>query len=369
MPSARNNLPIYAKQSARHCRTAAGVFMTFAAPFALAHLPITGAAAAAGCNGNSKALGVSRVLEIDTRGGSLYGRLQYKNQEPLGDKEVVLTFDDGPLRPHTRKVLAALAAHCTKATFFMVGRMAVADPAMVREVGAAGHTIAGHTWSHRNLANYSKASAAGEIELGISAVAHALGRPMAPFFRFPYLSDPKAMINYLGSRDIATFSIDVDSNDYRTQSGDWIRRTIMRQLADRGRGIILMHDIQRSTANGIRALLNDLAAKGYKVVHLKAKTPLKSRPDYDAHAAELHKKRRTIARAHPLPAPGAKWHAPPEKASRGKAANSKPAARERRDDKNQTKKRVARGPAARTPQPKPGPADRGGWRNRALGLD
>src|SRR6476619_3704261 len=84
------------------------------------------AAAQEACNPCPDALGVSRVAEIDTSSGPRFG-FQYKEQDILADGEVVLTFDDGPLRPYSRPVLEALAAHCTKATFFVVGRMAVAD--------------------------------------------------------------------------------------------------------------------------------------------------------------------------------------------------------------------------------------------------
>ena len=87
----------------------------------------------ADCKAGPGMLGVSRVVEIDTSSGPRFGR-QYRDQVLLRDKEVVLTFDDGPLRPYTRPVLDALAAHCTKATFFMVGRMAIADPEMARSV-------------------------------------------------------------------------------------------------------------------------------------------------------------------------------------------------------------------------------------------
>lgn len=265
--------------------------------------------AAAECKGNSHALGVSRVLKIDTTAGPKFGRIQYKDKEILADKEVVLTFDDGPLAHNTRKVLDALAAHCTKATFFMVGRMAVAYPAMVREVAAAGHTVGIHTWSHRNLKAISPARAAGEIELGASAVAQALGKPVAPFFRFPYLSDPHTIISYLQSRHVGIFSIGVDSLDFRTSSGARMRRTVMRQLKERGRGIILMHDIQRSTAHGIKGLLDDLAEGGYKVVHIVPAEDLKTRPEYDTYATELHKRRRTLAKAPPLHDPSIKWAA------------------------------------------------------------
>ena len=121
------------------------------------------------CPPGPNALGVSRVAEIDTSSGPRFG-FQYKEQDVLADGEVVLTFDDGPLRPYSRPVLEALAAHCTKATFFVVGRMAVADPEMVREYARLGHTIGIHTWSHANLYSITPLKARTEIELGFSVV-------------------------------------------------------------------------------------------------------------------------------------------------------------------------------------------------------
>lgn len=259
-------------------------------------------AATAACQ-NANALGVSRVLTIDTADGPQFGAVQYHARQPLRDKEVVLTFDDGPSSAHTRAVLAALAHHCTKATFFMVGRMAVVYPKMVRAVAAAGHTVGLHTWSHRNLQSISSRRAAGEIELGASAIARALGRQPAPFFRFPYLAAPSSMTAYLKGRGVGIFSIDIDSYDFRTRSGQRMRHTVMRQLKKRGRGIILMHDIQASTARGIRDLLDDLKKGGYKVVHMVAKSALKTLPNYDAEAVALLGKRRFYARAAPLDDP------------------------------------------------------------------
>ncbi|MEM6497465.1 MAG: polysaccharide deacetylase family protein [Pseudomonadota bacterium] len=255
---------------------------------------------AAACEGK---LGVSRTLKIDASGGPLYGSVQYKSRSPLEDGEVVITFDDGPLRTNTRRVLKALKDHCTKATFFMVGRMAVADPAMVREVAAQGHTIASHTWTHKNLKRWSQGRAKGEIELGISAIEKALGKPIAPFFRFPYLSDPNSMIEYLQERDLAIFSIDVDSYDYRTRSGDSVRRTIMRQLASRGKGILLFHDIQISTVRAMPSLLNDLHRKGFKVVHIVAGSSTPTLAAYDKQAEELHANRRYSTKIRPIGSP------------------------------------------------------------------
>src|SRR4051812_17763989 len=76
------------------------------------------------CAGNPNALGTSRVLKVSADEFARIGVMQYDNSLPLADHEVVLTFDDGPLPPYTDHVLAALAAECVKATYFMVGRMA-----------------------------------------------------------------------------------------------------------------------------------------------------------------------------------------------------------------------------------------------------
>ena len=252
-----------------------------------------------GCQVAPAMLGVSRVVEIDTSSGPRFGQ-QYRNSDLLQDKEVVLTFDDGPMRPYTRPVLEALSAHCTKATFFMVGRMAVADPEMVREVAKRGHTIGTHTWSHRHLNTLTPSQAQGEIELGLSAVQHALGQPVAPFFRFPYLADSKSLLARLGARDIAVFSIDADSFDYRTPSPDTVHRTIISQLQSKGKGIILFHDIQPSTARGLKRLLDDLKVRGFKVVHLVPKSKATTLAEYNEAAVRELTRRSSIAASDPL---------------------------------------------------------------------
>ncbi len=244
--------------------------------------------ASAACS-NNKALGVSRVIEIDADGGPKYGSQQYKKHDFLKNKEVVLTFDDGPTRIYTTPILKALREACTKATFFMVGQMARAYPSMVRMVAAEGHTVATHTWSHQNLAKRSRKRDIKEIELAISVITKILGKPPAPFFRFPYLSDPKRMIKYLQKRDISVFSIDVDSKDYLTRNGSTVTRRILRGLKRRGKGILLFHDIQKSTARALPGLLRKLKQQGYKVVHLRAKSKVVTNKDYDVSAARLIK--------------------------------------------------------------------------------
>ena len=248
------------------------------------------------CKGRPDTIGVSRVVEIDTEGGPGFGQQQYKGNDFLEPGEVVLTFDDGPLRHNTQKVLAALDAECTRATFFSVGKMAVADPQMVREIASRGHTVGTHTWSHRNLRAAAPANALGEVELGVSAVSKALGQPVAPFFRFPYLADSHTMITHDRKRNLAMFSIDVDSKDYQSRDPGTMQRRVLAGLKQHGKGIILFHDIQASTANGLAGLLAEMRKRGFKVVHMVSKAPVATMAEYDAIAQrELDRKSKAIA--------------------------------------------------------------------------
>jgi peptidoglycan/xylan/chitin deacetylase (PgdA/CDA1 family) len=227
-------------------------------------------------------LGVSRTVEIDTTGGPGFGAEQFKANDFLEQGEVVLTFDDGPWPINTPAVLAALGAQCVKATFFPIGQHASWHPEILKQVVASGHTIGSHTWSHVYLAKKPFAEAKDEIENGFSAVAATAGQPVAPFFRFPGLSQTSELTAYLAERNIAIFSIDVDSLDFRTKNPEAVIAAVMTKLKMRGKGIVLMHDFQRSTAVALPALLQQLKANGFKVVHMKAKNSVRTLPQYDA---------------------------------------------------------------------------------------
>jgi peptidoglycan/xylan/chitin deacetylase (PgdA/CDA1 family) len=263
--------------------------------------------AVAACATNDKVLGLSRMVEVDTAGGPLFGRVNSGGYDFLQDGEVVLTFDDGPLRPYTRAVLKALDEHCTKATFFMVGRMAVADPDMVREVASRGHTVGAHTWSHAKLQGLAPDKAKDEIELGFSAVAGALHSQPAPFFRFPYLRPTAAAMAYLKTRNVASFTIDVDSRDFRTRDGEAVKRTVLAQLAGARKGILLFHDIQPSTAHALSGILAELKKRGFKVVHLVPKATAATLPEYDAQAERLIAHRSVTAARDPMASRAVTW--------------------------------------------------------------
>src|SRR5262245_43396173 len=159
-------------------------------------------------------LGVARTVEIDTTGGPGFGFEHYKVYDFLRLREVVLTFDDGPQVGFTHAVLETLAAQCTKATFFSIGKMAAGLPEIIRDVAAAGHTIGTHTWSHADLSRLkNEADWKAEIEKGVSAVRRAIGGPIAPFFRYPVLKDSQETLAHPAGRNIANFSTDPGSFD------------------------------------------------------------------------------------------------------------------------------------------------------------
>ncbi|HEY8128754.1 MAG TPA: polysaccharide deacetylase family protein [Hyphomicrobium sp.] len=238
--------------------------------------------ASAECADPKTALGVSRTVEIDSSKGGNYGSVSRQAKEPsfLQPKEVVLTFDDGPMPWITRSILDTLDRFCTKATFFEVGQMALEHPTVTQEILNRGHTLGTHTMTHPfNLPRMAEASATDEIERGIAAVALAAGGPVAPFFRFPGLADSAALISYLRGRGIVVFTVDVVSNDsYIPDKSRLIARTLAVVDQHKG-GIILFHDIKAVTAKALPDILAGLKARGYSVVHMQPKEPVQLLPD------------------------------------------------------------------------------------------
>jgi peptidoglycan-N-acetylglucosamine deacetylase len=233
--------------------------------------PLIGMAQAAECPGHPGALGVSRTIVLDPAEHPLLGTLQYNESLPLNDHEVVLTFDDGPLPPYTSRVLDTLAAECVKATFFLVGRMALGYPQLVRREYNEGHTIAGHSQNHPfTFAKMSVEDAAREIEGGFESLRTALGdaKAVAPFFRIPGLLRQDSVEQYLAAHGYATWSLDFLADDWTHISAREVARRALQRIEARGRGILLLHDIQPATALALPTILAELKARGYKIVHV-----------------------------------------------------------------------------------------------------
>jgi len=228
----------------------------------------------ADCPHNPDALGVSRVLELDTADGPFLGTMQFQKTLKLAHKEIVLTFDDGPHELYTRRVLAALAHHCTRGIFFPIGKKVQKYPEIFRSVEAQGHTIGAHSWSHpMNLRRLPLKAAKLQIEKGFNVIQAHAARPIAPFFRFPGLNMSKALKQYTAKRGYAVFSTDISSDDWMAIGPEAVTNRTVSRLRRRDRGILIFHDAGSVTWAALPAILDWLKRNNFRVVHVVPRTP------------------------------------------------------------------------------------------------
>ncbi|MGP8173588.1 MAG: polysaccharide deacetylase family protein, partial [Terracidiphilus sp.] len=115
-------------------------------------------------------------------GSQLFGRALIAPERP---GELALTFDDGPNPAWTPRLLDILSSHDVKATFFLLGSHAQAEPALVRRIVEAGHLIGSHSWSHPNLAFTSPGRVREELTRSKQALEQITGAPVQ-YFRPPF---------------------------------------------------------------------------------------------------------------------------------------------------------------------------------------
>jgi peptidoglycan/xylan/chitin deacetylase (PgdA/CDA1 family) len=231
-------------------------------------------AQAAECPRPDKA-GTARVLTVDPATTPRVGLQSFPQTLPLQDREVVLTFDDGPNPGTTTAILDALKAECLQATFFLIGQNAAAHPGLVKRIAAEGHSIGHHSFAHPNLGLVSHAEAVAQIDRGIGADELALnGRatsvPSTPFFRFPYFQSTPALLDLLQSRGIAVFGADFWASDWNKMTPAQELALVTGRLKVAGRGIILFHDTKAQTAAMMPDFLRYLRENHYRVVHVVA---------------------------------------------------------------------------------------------------
>ena len=186
---------------------------------------------------------------------------------PLFDKEVVLTFDDGPVPRYSNQILDILAAQCVKATFFLIGEMARAHPSTVRRIFAEGHTIGTHSEDHPvRFGKLSTPLVEWEIDKGILDVGAALDDPrqVAPFFRVPGLARSDIIESELAARVLVDFGSDTVADDWHHRiSPKKIITLAINRLGARGKGILLLHDIHPATVAALPVLLRELNSAGF----------------------------------------------------------------------------------------------------------
>ena len=228
------------------------------------------AAHAQDCPGHPDAIGTSRVITINPGDYQRLGTLNYQQTLPLDDHEVVLTFDDGPIAPYSSQILDILASQCVKATYFLVGEMAKAYPAVVRRIRDEGHTIGSHSEDHPlRFDRISDEKVRWEIDAGIDNVSAALGDGggLAPFFRIPGFGRTDIVEGELAARSLVVFSTDVVADDWhRHISPSQIIARAMSRLEAKGKGMLLLHDIHPRTVAALPGLLKALKDKGFRIV-------------------------------------------------------------------------------------------------------
>jgi peptidoglycan/xylan/chitin deacetylase (PgdA/CDA1 family) len=264
-------LPLTLKPNA-HQPTVAAIKLTLPIIALVAWVVWAAAAQAEDCP-RKGTLGISRVLRVDAASTPRIGLKSFPQTLPLADHEVLLTFDDGPWPRTTPRVLAALAAECVRATFFLIGKPAAEHPEMVRKIAAAGHTVGHHTWSHRSLMRIPRTETEEEINRGIAADEMALhgvatAIPSTPFFRFPGFESTPATLELLQSRGIVVFSTDLWASDWNPMTPAQELKLITDRLKIARKGIILFHDSKERTAAMLPAFLRYLRENRYRVVHV-----------------------------------------------------------------------------------------------------
>jgi peptidoglycan/xylan/chitin deacetylase (PgdA/CDA1 family) len=199
-----------------------------------------------------------------------------------GQREVALTFDDGPNPPYTERILDVLHAERVPATFFVVGRAAVAHPATIRRIVRDGHAIGNHTWDHPHLLVQSRPAMRSELrrtEDAIWRIAGVRTRLMRPPFGardFAVIDEAKAE-----GYTVVMWSVPLP-NDWEKPGDATIAARVVEHVA--GGSIIVLHDGNRGMTCGprpapppaecdrsqdvaaTRRIVETLRARGYRFV-------------------------------------------------------------------------------------------------------
>ena len=180
-----------------------------------------------------------------------------------GPRAIALTIDDGPSPVYTPQVLALLARYRITATFSMIGLEVQSYPAVAREVAAAGHLIANHTWSHLDLQRLSPALVTEQMTRAADAIHAATGR-VPDLFRAPYGAWSPFVLAQCARAGLTPLGWSVDPRDWSRPGVPSIVANIMGNT--RGGSIILEHDGGGNRAQTVAALkivIPGLLAAGY----------------------------------------------------------------------------------------------------------
>jgi peptidoglycan/xylan/chitin deacetylase (PgdA/CDA1 family) len=180
-----------------------------------------------------------------------------------GHKRIALTIDDGPSPVYTPQILRLLDKYQVTATFSMIGLQVASHPGLAREVAAAGHKIANHTWAHLNLAALPPVAVADQINRATGAIHTVTGR-IPTLFRAPYGAWSPAVLQYCLQTAMTPLDWSVDPRDWSRPGVAAIVGNVMRNT--RTGSIILEHDgggDRSETVAALKIVLPRLLAAGY----------------------------------------------------------------------------------------------------------
>lgn len=174
---------------------------------------------------------------------------------------VYLTFDDGAHPENTPRILETLKAYQAQATFFVVGKAALASPELVRRTLEFGHTLGSHTQNHKDLLHVSREELAREIELGRRALMD-VGGGATSYFRPPYGRYGLRVVQEVRRQGLQMVLWSLDSLDWRVRDPGDIAR-FFREKRLRPGEVILLHDDYIHTAQALPAILEHLCQQGW----------------------------------------------------------------------------------------------------------
>lgn len=192
----------------------------------------------------------------------------------LPEKTLVLTFDDGPHPKHTAAILEVLEKFKARAIFFEVGQnlggldekggfRTTRAAAESRKVLAAGNLIGNHTYTHPFLPKLSKEQVGGELDLG-SRMLKGVEAGEPTLFRPPYGATNGSVQEDVASRKMKTMLWNIDSRDWADPIPVSIANRVIGEARERGRGVILLHDIHARSAQALPLIMETLQAEGFR---------------------------------------------------------------------------------------------------------
>ncbi len=181
---------------------------------------------------------------------------------------LAFTFDDGPHKTLTPKLLDILKDQDVLVNFFVVGQRVNSSPQILKDTHAEGHLIGNHSMTHADLRKLSYKSATAEIDDNFTLITKTLGQYL-PFFRFPYGASTKQLREYLSHFSRVEFFWNVDTLDWKYKDPDVLYKYTLQQIDELQHGSVLMHDVQPQTIAALPYIFKALRENGYSPVIIR----------------------------------------------------------------------------------------------------